>query len=167
MLTYIYASLFDSPAQTLVNTVNTVGVMGKGIAKTFRDRYPAMFAEYRKLCDRGEFKIGDLHLWKGDGRWVLNFPTKTTWQLPSKLEYIEKGLETFVQNYEKMGIVSASFPPLGCGNGNLNWTDVKPIIERYLGKISIPIYIHSLHVGDELLSKNAQASEYHQECLSL
>ena len=103
MLTYLYASLFDSPAQTLVNTVDTVGVMGKGIAKTFRDRYPAMFAEYRKLCDRGELDIGKLHLWKGDDRWVLNFPTKTTWRLPSKLSYIEAGLQTFVSKYEKMG----------------------------------------------------------------
>jgi O-acetyl-ADP-ribose deacetylase (regulator of RNase III) len=156
MLTYIYTSLFDSPAQTLVNTVNTVGVMGKGIAKTFRDRYPAMFAEYKKLCDRSELAIGNLHLWKGDNRWILNFPTKTTWRLPSKLEYIEKGLETFVQNYEKMGIVSASFPPLGCGNGNLNWDDVKVLIERYLSNVSIPIYVHSLHVGSEFVAEHKE-----------
>jgi O-acetyl-ADP-ribose deacetylase (regulator of RNase III) len=156
MLTYLYASLFDSPAQTLVNTVNTVGVMGKGIAKTFRERYPAMFAEYRKLCDRGDLAVGNLQLWKGDDRWVLNFPTKTTWRLPSKLEYIEKGLETFVKNYERMGIVSASFPPLGCGNGNLDWADVKPLIERYLSKINIPIYVHSLHVGDDFVPEHKE-----------
>ena len=154
MLTYIYTSLFDSPAQTLVNTVNTVGVMGKGIARTFRDRYPVMFAEYRQLCERGDLAVGNLHLWKGDDRWVLNFPTKTTWRLPSKLEYVEKGLETFVQNYEKMGVVSASFPPLGCGNGNLDWVDVKPIIEDYLGKVSVPIYVHSLHVGPEFVPEH-------------
>jgi O-acetyl-ADP-ribose deacetylase (regulator of RNase III) len=91
MLTYLYTSLFDSPAQTLVNTVNTVGVMGKGVAKTFRERYPAMFKEYKKLCDGGALTIGSLHLWKSDDRWVLNFPTKTTWRLPSKLEYIQQG----------------------------------------------------------------------------
>lgn len=157
MLTYIYTSLFDSPAQTLVNTVNTVGVMGKGIAKTFRDRYPAMFREYKKLCDKGTLEIGSLHLWKGDDHWVLNFPTKTTWRLPSKLEYIERGLDTFVQNCEQMGIVSASFPPLGCGNGNLNWTDVRPLIERYLSKVSIPIYVHSLHVGSEFVAEHREA----------
>jgi len=154
MLTYLYASLFDSPAQTLVNTVNTMGVMGKGIAKTFRERYPAMFAEYKEFCTKGELTVGSLHLWKGGDRWVLNFPTKTTWRLPSKLEYIEKGLQTFVKNYERMGIVSASFPPLGCGNGNLNWEDVRPMIEQYLSKINIPIYVHSLHVGDEFVPEH-------------
>lgn len=156
LLAYLYSSLFDSPAQTLVNTVNTVGVMGKGIAKTFRDRYPVMFSEYRALCNGGSLKVGSLHLWKGDGQWVLNFPTKTTWRLPSRLEYIEQGLDTFVQNYEDMGIVSASFPPLGCGNGNLNWGDVKPLIERYLSKISIPIYVHSLHVGAEFIPEHKE-----------
>ncbi len=108
MLTYLYSSVFDSPAQTLVNTVNTVGVMGKGIAKSFRERYPSMYSEYRKLCDNGAHAIGNLHLWKGGDHWVLNFPTKTTWRLPSKLDYIEKGLETFVKNYEGMGINHAA-----------------------------------------------------------
>jgi O-acetyl-ADP-ribose deacetylase (regulator of RNase III) len=157
MLTYLYANLFDSPAQTLVNTVNTVGVMGKGIAKSFRERYPPMFAEYRKLCDRDQFGIGKLHLWKGDGRWILNFPTKTTWKLPSKLDYVERGLATFVANYEKMGIVSASFPPLGCGNGNLDWSDVRPVMEQYLSRINIPIYVHSLHVGNEFVPEHKEA----------
>ena len=156
MLTYLYASLFESPAQTLVNTVNTVGVMGKGIAKTFRERYPSMYSEYRKLCDQEKLATGMLHLWKGDDRWVLNFPTKTTWRLLSKLTYIEKGLQTFVENYEKMGIVSVSFPPLGCGNGNLNWADVRPIMESYLNKISIPVYVHSLHVGSEFVPEHKQ-----------
>jgi O-acetyl-ADP-ribose deacetylase (regulator of RNase III) len=160
MLTYVYASLFDSPAQTLVNTVNTVGVMGKGVAKAFRERYPAMYLEYRKLCDRGDLTIGNLHLWKSDDRWILNFPTKTTWRLPSRLEYIEKGLDTFVKNHEDMGIVSASFPPLGCGNGNLDWRDVRPLMERYLNKINIPIYVHNLHVGAEFVPE-------HQEIHSL
>jgi O-acetyl-ADP-ribose deacetylase (regulator of RNase III) len=156
MLTYLYSSLFDSPAQTLVNTVNTVGVMGKGVAKTFRERYPKMYTEYRKICDRSQLSIGYLHLWKGDDRWVLNFPTKTTWRLPSKLEYVEMGLETFVNNYEKMGIVSASFPPLGCGNGNLDWKDVRPVLESYLSKLSIPIYVHNLHVSDKFVPEHKE-----------
>ncbi len=156
MLTYLYASLFDSPAQTLVNTVNTVGVMGKGIARTFRERYPAMYSEYRKLCDANRLVPGSLHMWKGDDHWVLNFPTKTTWRLPSKVEYIQQGLETFVQNYEKMGITSASFPPLGCGNGNLNWTEVRPIIERYLNKLNIPIYVHNVHVANDFVPEHRE-----------
>jgi O-acetyl-ADP-ribose deacetylase (regulator of RNase III) len=156
MLTYLYTSLFDSPAQALVNTVNTEGVMGKGIAKVFREKFPQMYVEYRELCERGELDIGKIHLWKSASRWVLNFPTKTTWRKPSKLEYIEAGLITFVNNYKKMGIVSASFPPLGCGNGNLDWREVRPLIEKYLSTISIPIYVHSLHVGDEFVPEHRE-----------
>ncbi|CAN5116248.1 hypothetical protein BH10PSE7_BH10PSE7_30610 [soil metagenome] len=156
MLTYLYSSIFDSPAQTLVNTVNTIGVMGKGIAKAFRERYPAMFREYKSLCDRGGLSTGNLHLWKGAEQWVLNFPTKTTWRLPSKIEYIESGLVTFVDNYERMGIVSASFPPLGCGNGNLSWDDVRPLMEHYLSKINIPVYVHSLHVAADFVPEHKE-----------
>ena len=158
VLTYIYASLFDSPAQTLVNTVNTVGVMGKGIAKSFRVRYPAMFDEYRRLCAGNKLSIGNLHLWKNDDRWVLNFPTKTTWKLPSKIAYIEAGLDTFVRNYASMGITSVSFPPLGCGNGNLEWNEVRPLMEKYLNKLSIPVYVHSLHVGAEFVPEHKEIS---------
>jgi hypothetical protein len=87
--------------------------MGKGIAKAFRERYPAMFKEYRALCDRGELTIRELHLWKGDGRWILNFPTKTTWRLPSKVDYIEQGLKKFVENYEKNGCGFGFFSTIG------------------------------------------------------
>ena len=119
MITYIDSSVFDSPAQTLVNTVNTVGVMGKGIAKEFKSRYPIMYKEYRRLCDDKQLQVGNLHLWRSDNRWVLNFPTKTTWRRPSELAYVEQGLHKFVNYYMDLGISSISFPPLGCGNGNL------------------------------------------------
>src|SRR4029078_8700192 len=129
MLVYLRTDLFTSPAQTLVNTVNTVGVMGKGIAKTVKERYAEMFRIYREYCDRGELRTGSLMLWRGPDRWVLNFPTKTTWRLPSGIEYIESGLRRFMETYEELGITSASFPPLGCGNGNLDWHEVKPLME--------------------------------------
>ena len=99
MITFLESSIFSSPAQTLVNTVNTVGVMGKGIAKEFKRTYPSMYREYRALCDSNQLEIGKLHLWRSDSRWVLNFPTKTTWRLPSKIEYIEAGLIKFLSNY--------------------------------------------------------------------
>ncbi|WP_297112821.1 macro domain-containing protein [uncultured Devosia sp.] len=146
MITYLETSVFDSPAQTLVNTVNTVGVMGKGIAKEFKERYPTMFREYKKLCDENQLRVGNLHLWRTDNRWVLNFPTKTTWRQPSRLEYITSGLEKFVASYARLGITSISFPPLGCGNGNLNWADVRPVMERYLSKVNITVYIHDFQV---------------------
>ncbi|GLR49218.1 macro domain-containing protein [Shinella yambaruensis] len=147
MITFLESSVFESPAQTLVNTVNVVGVMGKGIAKEFKSRYPAMFKEYRHLCDSRDLKVGNLHLWRDKTRWVLNFPTKTTWKLPSKMEYVEVGLQKFVSTYKDLGITSISFPPLGCGNGNLDWQAVKPLMVDYLSKIDIPVYIHDVQVG--------------------
>lgn len=154
MITYLYSSLFDSPAQTLVNTVNTVGVMGKGVAKIFRETYPSMFREYKKVCDAKKLQTGKLHLWKGSDRWVLNVPTKTTWRLPSKVEYVEAGLETFVANYADLGISSVSFPPLGCGNGNLEWDIVRPIMEKYLNKLQIPVYIHNIQVSPNFVPEH-------------
>lgn len=154
MITYLESSVFDSPAQTLVNTVNTVGVMGKGIAKEFKSRYPKMYTEYRQLCDAHALRTGQIHLWRSDTRWVLNFPTKTTWRLPSRMEYIHAGLTKFVDSYKDLGITSASFPPLGCGNGNLNWEDVKPIMEQYLSKIQIPIYIHDIQVSPDFIPEH-------------
>ena len=146
MLTYVRTSIFESPAQTLVNTVNLVGVMGKGIALEFKGRYPAMFKAYKNLCDSHEFEIGKLHLWRSDSHWVLNFPTKTTWKKPSQIAYIEAGLKVFVASYREMGISSISFPPLGCGNGNLDWAEVRPIMELYLSKLEIPVYVHDRQV---------------------
>jgi O-acetyl-ADP-ribose deacetylase (regulator of RNase III) len=147
MLQFVQTSIFESPAQTLVNTVNTVGVMGKGIAKEFKQKYPPMFREYKGFCDSNELTIGALHIWRSQQKWVLNFPTKTTWRLPSKIEYIEQGLKTFRQHYPILGIRSISFPPLGCGNGNLNWGEVKPLMIRYLRNLDIPIWIHEKHVA--------------------
>lgn len=158
MLTHVYSSLFDSPAQTLVNTVNTVGVMGKGIAKEFKSRYPAMFHEYAQLCKANSLKIGTLHLWKGDTRWVLNFPTKTTWRMPSRIEYVERGLQTFVQNYKPLGITSISFPPLGCGNGNLEWGTVRPLMVSYLRELGIPTYIHDVQVATSFVPEHTEVT---------
>lgn len=144
MLLFVKYDLFSSPAQTLVNTVNTVGVMGKGIAKEFSRRYPQMFQEYEAYCDSGDLITGALHVWRGPDRWVLNFPTKTTWRKPSKIEYIKQGLETFRQNYTRLGIRSIAFPPLGCGNGGLDWREVKPLMVQYLYALDIPILIHEV-----------------------
>ena len=143
MITYVVCDLFTSPARTLVNTVNTVGVMGKGIAKDFKTIYPEMFARYQELCEKGQFDIGQLWPYQAPNKLVLNFPTKKHWRSPSHPEYIEAGLRTFVANYHVYGVTSISFPLLGCGNGELNWeTQVRPLMEQYLGKLPIDIYIH-------------------------
>ncbi|WP_088007685.1 macro domain-containing protein [Indiicoccus explosivorum] len=143
MITYVKKDLFESPAQVLVNTVNTVGVMGKGIAKRFKEIYPDMFEQYRDLCEKNLFNTGQLWIYKTPHKWILNFPTKQHWKSPSKIEYIEAGLKKFVETYEEKGITSISFPLLGCGNGGLDWEqEVKPLMEKYLRPLPIEIYIH-------------------------
>lgn len=142
MLIYRRTSILESPAQTLVNTVNCVGAMGKGLAHAFKEREPKMFQAYKRICDERQLEPGKLWLWRGDNGWVLNFPTKVHWRNPSKLEWIEQGLEKFVAAYEAQCITEISFPRLGCGNGGLEWEDVRPVMEHYLGQVSIPVYIH-------------------------
>ena len=143
MITYVVCDLLQSPARVLVNTVNTVGVMGKGIAKDFKQIYPDMFRQYQQICERHAFDIGDLWLYKTTNKWVLNFPTKRHWRQPSQPEYIERGLSKFVEMYHIYGITSVSFPLLGCGNGELDWeTQVQPLMETYLRPLPITIFIH-------------------------
>ena len=143
MIAYVRSSLFVSPARTLVNTVNTAGVMGKGIAKVFRDVYPAMFEEYRRRCERKEIGPGVLQLFPTPHKTILNFPTKRHWRQPSRLDDVEAGLRTFVASYAEHGLTSVAFPQLGCGNGGLDWeTQVQPLMERYLASLPIDIYIH-------------------------
>jgi O-acetyl-ADP-ribose deacetylase (regulator of RNase III) len=142
MLLYRRTSLMESSAQTLVNTVNCVGVMGNGVAREFKERDPQMFGAYKRICDEGKLAPGKLWLWKGADYWTLNFPTKMHWRNPSKMEWIEAGLKKFVGAYEKHGIREISFPRLGCGNGGLDWNEVRPLMERYLEKLPIQVYIH-------------------------
>lgn len=146
MLVYHRTSILTSQAQTVVNTVNTVGVMGKGLASALKARYPNMFKAYRKLCKEKRLDIGQLWLWKGADQWVLNFPTKKHWRNPSKLSYIEAGLKKFVVSYEQRGIREIAFPRLGCGNGGLEWNDVRPLMEQYLSPLPILVYIHDYEV---------------------
>jgi O-acetyl-ADP-ribose deacetylase (regulator of RNase III) len=143
MITYLDISLFDSPAQTLVNTVNTVGIMGKGIALEFKKLYPDMYQKYRALCADGQLDIGKLYVYRTPNKIVVNFPTKRHWKQPSRVEYVEAGLQKFVDRYQDYGIASVSFPQLGCGNGDLDWErQVQPLMEQYLHRLPIPVYIH-------------------------
>ena len=143
MLTYVTISLFESPAQTLVNTVNTVGVMGKGIAAVFKELYPEMYKRYRRLCQEGELDVGMLYIYRTRNKIIVNIPTKKHWRQRSRVEYIEAGLEKFITHYGDYGISSVSFPQLGCGHGELDWeTQVQPVMERFLRDLPIPVYIH-------------------------
>ena len=145
-------TIFDSNAQTLVNTINCVGVMGKGLALEFKNRYPAMFDKYKSFCDKGVFKPGVLWIYKAeDGKWILNFPTKVDWKNDSELSYIKEGLKKFVEIWEEKGIKSIAFPLLGCKNGGLDPDDVIPLMEKYLNKcegLDVTIYDDRVPVED-------------------
>lgn len=156
MITYLKGDIFKSPAQVLVNTVNTVGVMGKGVALEFKKQYPDMFMAYERVCNEKLLDIGTLMLWKSPEKWILLFPTKKHWRNPSKIEYIEAGLKKFVDTYLEKGITSIAFPRLGCGNGGLKWTEVQPLMEQYLKKLPIPVFIYVDTYGDQAPEHLAQ-----------
>ena len=142
MITYLKGDLLKSSAQVLVNAVNTVGIMGKGIALQFKQKYPNMFIEYQKQCNQKTFDIGNLLLWKSSNKSILLFPTKKYWKDSSKIDYVEIGLQKFVNYYKKLEINSIAFPKLGCGNGGLDWNIVQPLMEKYLNPLDIDIYIY-------------------------
>ena len=150
----IKGNIFNTKAQTIVNTVNCVGVMGKGIALVFKLRYPNMFEQYQKYCSQHLISVGKLWLYKGesDQPWVLNFPTKTHWKLPSEYTYIEQGLQKFVDSYQEKGITSVAFPLLGANNGGLDGDKVIEIMKHYLSQCDIPveIYLYDPNAADDL-----------------
>ncbi len=136
--------LFKSKAQTLVNTVNCVGVMGKGIALGFKKRFPDMFKDYASRCEAGEVKLGRPYIDKQTaGPWILNFPTKDHWRSVSKITDIIAGLEYLKAHYKEWGIESLAIPPLGCGNGQLDWDVVGPTLFRYLSQLDIPVEMYA------------------------
>lgn len=165
MIQYINGNLFTSNAKVLVNTVNTVGVMGKGIAADFKKYYPEMFEEYKRRCFNNELNIGDLFLYKTSNKWILNFPTKKHWRSPSKVEYIEAGLKKLVEEASKLQITDIAMPKLGCGNGGLNWEEeVKPLVEKYL-KIS-PINVSIYEFNKEITPEHLKPREIEEWLLS-
>lgn len=136
-------NIFESKCSTIVNTVNCVGIMGKGIALEFKKKYPEMFMDYVLKCDRGEVKPGVPYIYQKNEVSILNFPTKDHWRSPSRLSYVIDGLEWFTLNYEKYNIKSIAFPPLGCGNGGLAWSVVGPIMYQKLSKLPINVEIYA------------------------
>jgi len=138
----ITGNIFTSTCQTLVNTVNCVGVMGAGIALEFRLRYPEMFTRYVELSKAGKMAIGTLWLYKGTDRWVLNFPTKQHWRFPAKAEHLHAGLDKFMATYEEKGIESIAFPLLGTHHGGLEPDLCMGIMQSYLRDCRVPVEIY-------------------------
>lgn len=146
MINYIKGNLLLADTEALVNTVNTVGVMGKGIALQFKERYPVNFKIYAKACKTGDIDVGKLlvvkeHTLEGE-KIIINFPTKTEWFKKSQYSYIEDGLKDLQVVIDQYNIKSIALPPLGCGNGGLNWDKVKVLIEKYLSDSSIEINVY-------------------------
>lgn len=139
---YLKGDIFDSKAQVIVNTVNCQGVMGKGLALAFKERFPDMFTAYQQDCKSGKLHIGRPTIYTRSKPWILNFPTKNYWRYPSKLEYLEKGLEFLVAHYKTVGITSIAFPKLGAQNGKLSWDEVGPLMAKYLSQFDIDVYIY-------------------------
>ncbi len=124
------ANIFDSECDAIVNTINCVGVMGGGLAKQFRSKYPDMNAAYQAACARGQVEIGRMWSWYDDasGRWIINFPTKDDWRDPSCTRYVIEGMADLVDVITDLGLRSIAIPPLGCGLGGLKWDEVEPLI---------------------------------------
>jgi O-acetyl-ADP-ribose deacetylase (regulator of RNase III) len=166
MIQYITGNILDSKAQALVNTVNTMGVMGKGIALQFKKAYPNNYKAYQKACKNSELKVGNMFVTKDSNtvsgeKIVINFPTKTNWKKPSEYKYIEDGLDNLVEVINKNKINSIAIPPLGAGNGGLNWQKVKQIIEEKLSCTNIDIYVYepTVEIQEHLIKERVKLTD--------
>lgn len=132
-------NLLKADAQALVNAVNCVGVMGKGIALQFKEAYPENFSAYAKACRDSEVQPGKMFIVPtkclSNPKYIINFPTKRHWKGKSKIEDVSAGLEALIADVQKLEIKSITIPPLGCGLGGLDWSDVRPLIEQAFLKV--------------------------------
>jgi O-acetyl-ADP-ribose deacetylase (regulator of RNase III) len=139
MMRFTKGNLLDAKVEAVVNTVNTVGVMGKGIALMFKERFPKNYQAYAAACEAGEVRVGKMFVSSVDElegpRWVINFPTKEHWRSPTKIEWVRAGLASLKDVIREKHIRSVAIPPLGCGNGGLKWRDVRPLIQEALGDL--------------------------------
>lgn len=149
-MNYVSGNLLDSKADVLINAVNCQGVMGKGLALAFKNKYPRMFQEYREVCKQGRLGPGRYHLYQAGDQVIINFVTKIRWREPSQLEWIEKGLNTLRGFLDGLAQATGSYPsvaipPLGCGYGGLNWSQVESLVKKYLGdyKGDVSVYFYS------------------------
>jgi O-acetyl-ADP-ribose deacetylase (regulator of RNase III) len=147
MIHFTKGNLLDADVEALVNTVNTVGVMGKGIALQFKQAYPMNYQLYKKACDANEVKPGSMFTvaisMVDNPKYIINFPTKRHWKSKSKIEDIEAGLVALVEEIKRLNIKSIAIPPLGCGNGGLDWNDVRPRIVNALKDLeNVEVFIY-------------------------
>src|ERR1700730_415824 len=140
MLELAKGNLLEADTEALVNTVNTEGVMGKGIALQFKKKFPQMYEAYRRACEAGEVVPGRMNVFEQsemlNPRYIINFPTKRHWRSRAKMEDIKAGLAALKEEIQNRDIKRVAVPPLGCGNGGLEWRNVRRVIERGLSGLS-------------------------------
>lgn len=141
MINYYEGTVFNIKADAIVNTINTVGVMGAGLALEMSLRYPDMYEDYVMRCNNKEITVGKMNYYINDNIKIINFPTKKHFKYPSQIEWIEAGLKDFVKTYKSHNITSVAFPKLGTLNGGLNWIEVRNLMEKYLYDLDIMVYI--------------------------
>lgn len=161
MITYVSKNILDSEAEALVNTVNTVGIMGKGVALQFKEKFPLNFKLYQKACKNTEVRTGKMFVTETgfltNPKYIINFPTKTDWRSNSRLEDIADGLNDLVKVVNEKNIQSIAIPPLGCGNGGLDWKDVKPLIEERLKPLIEILNIEIIEPGHHSYARTTKA----------
>lgn len=144
MIRVLIGDILQSKVHAIVNTVNCIGFMGKGIAAEFKKKFPEMFNDYKKRCDAKQVNPGEPYIYQDkSGTVIINFPTKDHWRSPSRLEDIVRGLDFLLTHIDSWNVKSLAVPPLGCGNGGLEWAVVGPIIYQKLEKLLIPVEIYA------------------------
>ena len=139
MIKFTQGNLLEAETEAVVNTVNTVGIMGKGIALMFKERFPRNYEAYVRACARDEVHLGKMYVTENEElfgpRWIINFPTKTHWRVKTQIEWVQEGLKDLVRIIDEKNIRSIAIPPLGCGNGGLDWREVRPLIASTLQNV--------------------------------
>ncbi|MHA4809215.1 type II toxin-antitoxin system antitoxin DNA ADP-ribosyl glycohydrolase DarG [Flavitalea flava] len=163
MITFKTGNLLDAKVEALVNTVNTVGVMGKGIALQFKNAFPENFKAYRDAVKTDSVQLGMVFIVPvnpiGTVKFIINFPTKGHWRYPSKLAWIESGLKDLKIKIKENKIKSVALPLLGCGNGGLDWNQVRPLIEKEMNNLEVEVIIYEPNPEiQEVLKKEGRAS---------
>lgn len=157
MITFLTGNILESPADCLINTVNCEGFMGKGLAYQFKNMFPETNKSYIKSCKNHELHPGKLHTHFENGKLIINFPTKDKWREKSKLEFIINGMKALIRLIKEKNIESIAIPPLGSGNGGLNWEEVKDIIVKDISSLSenVNIYIYEPSLSYKSIIKKA------------
>lgn len=166
MIKYITGNILESSAEALVNTVNTVGVMGKGIALQFKKAYHNNYKAYVEACKKNKIKTGKVFVVKDSSlnsgtKYIINFPTKKDWRKPSEYSFIETGLDDLIRVLKEYDIKSIAIPPLGSGNGGLEWEKVKKIIEKKLGNLNVEIVVFepTQHIKEQLKKERVKLTD--------